>query len=746
MIKKKLLIILSIIIGLFLLLKITLYLIPYKDLNEFLDAPYSLKIYDRNNTLIYTLPLDNGIRREYSDIDDIPKFVRNVFIRSEDKRFYFHFGFDFIAFFRTFFQNIKEDKIITGASTISMQLSRIITPHKKGYSGKITEIINAIRIESKLSKKEILELWLNSIPFGSQAVGIESASKEYFGKTLKELSPKQVLALAIIPRSPEKYNPDKNADNLLNAVNHLSKLLKIKTDYDLADISEKNKLLDSKINKAPHFINYIKNRLTINDRKKNGVLISSLDLNYNNTVERLLRTYLDLYKENRITNGAVYAINNRTGEIVVYIGSKNFDNKEFSGEIDGVQVTNQPGSTIKAFLYALALDNGFLPNIIMPDIPMDFGRNEVYVPMNFNRRFNGPVRLRIALASSLNVPAVYLVTRLGVNNFIDKLLESGFDSLNDQQNNLGSGIALGNCEVSLYELVNGFSTFPRSGMKINPAFYKHHNDTVVKGERIFSQYSADMICDILSDAKSRYVGFGNNSTINTKFPVMLKTGTSNQFNNIWALAATPYYSVGVWMGNFSGETVIGKTGSSLPTALAIETLKILNPKEEIIEFNLSSSFKKEIICSLSGKKVKTICPGALIEYFPEDYNLEECDYHFDNNGLETRYPVEYQEWLKSHKKEGATLFSDDNEIYPKITKPNNESVFYLDSSLSTDMQAIRIEVVNLKVKEDLDMYINGEYIQSLCYPYQYLFNMKAGNWEIMVKSSENNDKISFVIK
>ncbi|MCK4796288.1 MAG: transglycosylase domain-containing protein, partial [Spirochaetes bacterium] len=454
---KKILTLLLITILIILFINFILWILPYPELKQFLEKPYSLNIYDRNEMPLYTLPLKDGTRREYIELDEIPGLVKKIFIKSEDKRFYYHCGIDFVAIIRTIFLNIKQKKIITGASTITMQLSRIISPNKKGYKGKIKEMINAIRLEAKLSKNKILELWLNSIPYGYKTIGIKTASKTFFAKNLEELTHEQVIVLSIIPRSPSKYNPFDNSQQLKKTVLNLCKRLNFNTSIKQINISlDETKSYQWEF-ETPHFINFIKKGLSNKDLAKGKLIISSIDLDLNKKINGLLNQYLNDFEDNRITNGAILAINNNTGEIIIYIGSRDFLNKKYSGQIDGIRIFNQPGSTIKPFLYALALENNFLPSTILPDIPFDFGDEDVYVPLNFNRRFNGPVRLRVALASSLNVPSVYLVTRLGVRNFVDKLLELGFDSIIGHEENIGSGIALGNSENSLFELVKAFS-------------------------------------------------------------------------------------------------------------------------------------------------------------------------------------------------------------------------------------------------------------------------------------------------
>jgi penicillin-binding protein 1C len=410
-------------------------------------------------------------------------------------------------------QNLKAGRVVRGASTITMQLSRIVSPRKTGFLGKIEEAFNALRLESRLTKSRILELWFNAIPFSFQVEGVQSASRTFFGKEASELTQAQACCLALIPRRPERYNPLLNMEEAISGTMRLSESLslglsneEIRRDVGMASF---NPLVD----RAPHFSRFVNEQLAVEAQVSTGkgiplsacTVYTSLDLSLNAFLEERIAYYLKMNSMSRLSNGAAILVDVRTGEILAYVGSRDFHDTENSGEIDGVRVKNQPGSCLKPFLYSLAIEKGFLPNSVLPDIPMDFGAEEAYVPMNFDRRFHGPVRLRVALASSLNVPAVYMVSRLGVNNFTDYLVRLGFLSLESQRGNLGTGIALGNAEVSLFELVQAFSVFPRGGEYLDLSYRKKEKSERGIGTTVMEPYTAAIICSILSDRSSRWL-------------------------------------------------------------------------------------------------------------------------------------------------------------------------------------------------------------------------------------------------
>ncbi len=382
--------------------RLTLFLIPYKGLDEFVARQYSTRFYDRNGNLLQVLALEEGLHREFTPLEEFPEELVKEFISQEDSLFYFHPGVDVFAVARAVFQNKANDKIVSGASTITMQLVRMIEPRseKVTLTKKIAEAFKALHLEAKLSKKQILELYLNNVSFGFQIEGVTSAARSFFSKTPDALSSEEIKKLALIPRRPSYYAPP------------------VSYNYPF---------------ECPHFINYIVNEYLHKNQIIPRELHLSVDVNLVHEIEKLIMQQITLYEDSRIHNGSAFVINNRTGEIFAWVGNADFFDEEHGGQIDGVLVKNQPGSSMKPFLYALALEKGFTPDSVLPDIQQDFGTSQVYVPLNFNNHFNGPVRFRVALGSSLNIPAVYLLYHCGVDSYFAKLLELGFDSLKISQ-------------------------------------------------------------------------------------------------------------------------------------------------------------------------------------------------------------------------------------------------------------------------------------------------------------------------
>ena len=475
---------------------LVLRLLPFPELAEFCAQEYSCRIYDRRDELIQVTPLRGGGRREFTPISQIPKPLQKSFIQQEDSRFYFHHGVDWLSILRALIQNKQSDTIVSGASTITMQLAKAVNTDKSHtIRRKLKDAFYAYRIEAKLSKKEILELYLNSIYFGKNSYGVTSAARSYFGSNLENLSPGQIQVLSIIPRNPGYYNP----------LEHSKRFQKFSQEAYEAAAQARNYKYPFNL---PHFVNYL-----MTWRKSEYEIHTSLDLQISEMAQGFLRDALDQARPDRITNGALLLIDNEDGSVISWLGNGDFFDDANSGQIDGVLVKNQPGSSMKPFLYALAFDQDLLqPSTVIADVPSEFGNEKLYIPENFNNRFNGPVRTRIALASSLNIPAVSTLNKVGVQNYLEKLYELGFESLKENDSGLKAdlGLALGAGQVSLSELVPAFSVFVRDGSYL-PLSYLQDNK-LTKGSQIYTSDTARLITSILSDKGARAIGFGYSPT------------------------------------------------------------------------------------------------------------------------------------------------------------------------------------------------------------------------------------------
>ena len=727
--------------GVVLVLHLLLILFPFKALKDFQAKPFSQVYYDSQGKLLQITALSDGTRREYADYKTIPRELKKVFIKAEDKRFYFHNGTDMAAFVSAAFQNIRNKKIVRGGSTITMQLVKTITSQKEPtLSRKLHDIFYSHVIEAKLTKNKIFSLYINSLYFGHGATGIASAARTFYGCTIQELLPQQICCLAVIPRNPTFYDPFTKRQNCAERACALYNSIygqQINPQDFMQYLPVKAFTYPFE---APHYIR------DIAQKENAGVEPVSLPINLEvqHYAERLIRDGLEQAQGSRISNASLLLIENKTGKPLAWVGSADFFDNVHNGQIDGVLVSNQPGSSMKPFLYALALETKdehgnalFIPSSIIADIPQEFGDEKLYIPSNFNNRYNGPVRFRIALASSLNVPAVSILNTIGVDNYLNKLFDLGFDSLKHGGVEADLGLALGAGEVRLSELVPAFSIFVRDGIDYF-------------GRQIYEPDTARLITSILSDKGARALGFGYSQTFETDYPAIFKTGTSNQYQNIIALGATNNYTVGVWMGNFSGETVVGKTGSSLPAWIARELLDFLEKGKPItgeMQFKEPQDYTKIKICSLSGMPAGPDCPATVYEYFPKDYNQEKCTWHkhtgagTSQNDIQTIYPPEYQQWARTTRQD---ILINYNSAPLQIQTPKNNSIFYY-SQMQKEKQAVSVEVFGGS-QELLNIYYDGNYYLQTGRPFIFQLPVEKGDHTCTVKCGNEEQTISYQVK
>lgn len=715
---------------------------PYPQLKKFLSRNYSTRIYDAQGELLQILPLENGLRREWTDYEDIPAEVKKYFLVAEDKRFFLHSGVDFGAILVAFKQNLTSKRTVRGASTITMQLVKIISPEIKQsstavsnpYLIKLRDIFNAFRLETRLSKKQILELYLNNVPFGLNCEGVTTAARTIFSKELNQLSPEEICCLAVIPRRPSANNPLINPEICVEKANLLyQRVNKTKTDINCSSFSR-----FEYPQKMPHYINYLKKEIN----PMPAELHLAADLELFNYTQHLAMQALQESQNSRISNASVLVLDNENNSVLCWLGNANWFDEEHSGQVDGVLALNQPGSSMKPFLYAVGLEHGYNPSSVLADVPKEFGNSNVYIPANFNNRFNGPVRYRVALASSLNIPAVSILDDVGVPLYLQYLEKLGFESLKNTGVQADLGLALGAGEVSLKELATAFSVFTRDGKYI-PLTYEL-DAPKGKSIQIYEKDTSRIIAKFLSDTSARAKGFGYTQTFETKYPSIFKTGTSNQYQNIVALGATPKWTVAVWMGNFSGETVIGKTGSSLPASIAKQVLDYLmsSPLGKFCgDFPEPDEYELHPVCLVSGMEPSKYCNSIVYEYFKVKEKYGTCDWHTGYSDGYVNYPSEYQQWFRLSNRNGGVNYSD-SDLY--ILSPNNDSVFFYDPS-NKERLAITVEATG-GYEEFLTIEYDGKYYKKIGRPFVFDLPMELGFHKVKLYCGPNIQELTFEVR
>lgn len=543
-------------------------------------------------------------------LTEISPWLSLATLAAEDKRFFTHPGVDLRAAARAFAQNARSGRTVSGASTITQQLARALKPRPRGIFGKISEMFSALRLESAHSKEEILEGYFNSVSYGPLITGAGAAALDYFGLPAADLSPAQAALLAGIPKSPVNYDPRRKPGAAL-ARQRL--VLRRMSELGLLDAEAYRMALAEKVTvkekehffSAPHFADQALRR------GGGGGLATTLDSRVQEAAVRALSGQLaDLSRRNHVKNGAVLVLDNATGGVLAWVGSNDFFDSRNGGQVDGVTALRQPGSALKPFLYALALSRGAKASDLLDDLPLYPAGG--HAPENYDKTYHGRVRLREALACSYNVPAVRMAQKTGVPELLAALRGFGFDSLTKPAEFYGEGLALGNGEVTLLELTNAYATLARGGIwlpvRLGPP-------ETAPARRAMGRPQAYIVSSILSDNAARAPAFGPDSAFRLPFDLAAKTGTTKDYRDNWAVGYTPEWTVGVWVGNFSGapmRKVSGITGAApVLKEVALQLKKLYGSSS----FRRPPGVKTAKVCPVSGLPPSSSCPSSMEEIF-----------------------------------------------------------------------------------------------------------------------------------
>ena len=603
----------------------TLKIPDASSLND-IKVAQSTKIYDRTGKIILW-DIHSDIQRTVVPLADISRHIKNATIAIEDSSFYQHKGIDVPGILRAAMVNLKSGKLSQGGSTISQQLVKnTLLTTDKTFTRKLKEIILTLKIEKKLSKDKILELYLNAVPYGGSNYGIESASRNFFSKNSSDISLAEASYLASLTKAPTYYSPYGNHQEELAKRKDLvlSKMAELGfITPEEAEIAKKEKVIfinkGQNSVKAAHFSVYIRSYLEEKygkDVVEQGGLkvITTIDYPLQEKAEELAARYAKENKEKfNASNNSIVAIDPKTGQILVMVGSKDYFNQEDQGNFNVALAHRQPGSAIKPFVYAAAFKKGFSPDTVVFDVQTEFNpscfdkyatntpatssssdsdeKDECYMPENYDHNYRGPVTLRNALAQSLNVPSVKTLYLAGIRNSLDLMKDVGIDSLTDPDR-YGLTLVLGGGEVSLLEMTGAYSVFANNGVRNPPVGIIKVED---KGGNVLEEYRNESkqvldknialtISDVLSDNNARTPAFGASSPLYfPDRPVAAKTGTTNDYKDAWVLGYAPNIAVGAWFGNNDNtpmeKMVAGFIVAPMWNEFLIEAFKDL-PKEE----------------------------------------------------------------------------------------------------------------------------------------------------------------------
>ncbi len=652
----------------------------------------------------------------------------------EDQRFWRHPGVDPIAIVRALGQNLLRGRRFSGASTLTQQLVKQIEPRPRTWSGKAVEALAALQLDAHYDKRAILAWYLNWAPYGGLVRGVQAAARGYFHKDAKDLSWAEAAYLAVLPRSPGRLDPLQHPERALAAQRRLLRVLRDRGALDetsLAVALTEPVLVQPEATGAlaPHLADLVRAQLPALWHARPTRLLTTLDAQLQDEVARLLRAHLVTLADRRVGNSAVVVIDNATLEVRAMVGSAGYQNADRLGANDGALALRQPGSTMKVFAYAAAFaapDKHLTPATLLPDLEAHFATEQGdYAPRNYGDTTAGPLRARVALASSVNIASVRLLERLGVAPLLDLLHALGLASLDRAPAHYGLGLVLGDGEVTLLDLTGAFAALARLGSYQAPrwlAAVQLEAGAPVPLPRepprqVLPAPAAFQVLDILADPVARQLAFGRGGPLELPFAVAAKTGTSKGFRDNWALGATPRWTVGVWVGNFDGTPMRDVSGVTGAAPLLRAVLLHLVGDQPSAEFQPPPGLTQVAICPLSGGAHTPLCPTAVEEWFARGADPQPCDVHRQiaidrRNSLRAGpgcppsdvaqdvfavLPPLFDHWALTHLPQPPSAFSP---LCPQagevpatalaIDEPADGAVYQRDSQLGNSIQQISL--------------------------------------------------------
>lgn len=739
----------------------------------------STKIYDRTGeTLLYDI--HGQEQRTIINLEEIPEYVKQTTIVLEDKDFYRHKGFSLTDILRAGWVNITRGGKVQGGSTITQQFIKnsILTSEKK-YTRKIKEIILAYQLERKFNKDQILKLYLNEIPYGSTAYGIEAAANIYFGKKAKDLNLAEAAVLASLPKAPSYYSPWTHLDRLKARQEHCLDLM-VEQNYltkDQAGAAKAEKLNFREKREniiAPHFVMYVKELL----EEKYGTktvetgglkVITTLDLNKQRIAEEAIVNGVTKNESKyRATNAALISLDPKTGEILAMVGSKDYFDTEHDGNVNVTLSPRQPGSSFKPVVYATAFSKGYTPQTMLFDLVTVFPtEGQPYIPHNYDLGARGPISMKRALAGSLNIPAVETLYLAGIDKVLDQAEKMGYTTFKDRQR-FGLALVLGGAEVKLLDHASAFTVFAREGLKHDVSPILRIEDVTGKvveqhdphEERVLDEQVARQINDILSDNNARAYIFGGISYLTVKGrPVAVKTGTTNDYRDAWTLGYTPSIVTGVWAGNNdNSEMVRGADGSVVAAPIWNEYMsKVLEgtPVEEfrepdpvkankpILAGEIDTMIKKKVD-KITGKLIPDDCKDYPKEFI-EERELRETHtilYYVNKDDPQGSAPEnpeadpmyktwedavqnwakENGYWTKDYEVEDCHFRDKEKQPFVQILFPSS------GGTISSKTFTIKVQVSGERAIKRVEYYLNNKLIgQATNSPFNFEYTTNLAN-------------------
>lgn len=620
--------VLAILCLLFQGLRLVLWLSPKPEL--FPWHTWSTAYLDKHQKLLRLTLADDDKYRLYTQLNNVSDTLINATLKYEDQDFYEHSGIEFTAIANAFWTTYVQQGRQVGGSTISMQLARMAfdIPSSR-IPGKLQQMLYALWIEVHYSKAEILSLYLNTLPYGGNIEGVEAASRIYFDKPAKDLNWSEALALAVIPQNPSKRNPvtTSGKSHLLKARLNLLKRWPELNASSWVDLPMEFRSLKALPFKAPHFVNYLSTNTTQlatqQTVKQTGLIQTTLDLNLQNQLEHQIKHYIEQNIGLGIQNATALLLNHQTMEVEAWLGSADFFDDSIEGQVDGIAAKRSPGSTLKPFIYALAMNQGLIhPLSILKDTPSRFA---AYTPENYDLAYAGPISATEALITSRNVPALRLAARLKSPDLYSMLEQSGISAMKSKEH-YGLSLALGGMEVSMLELVRLYAMLANHGQwqkevtiqSLKPTTKDkpiNHKKSVPVKQELISPESSWLTHHMLQQnpPAGQTTRFSGYSQASKRHPIAWKTGTSFAFRDAWAVGYDDQYVLAIWVGNFNGQGNPNFIGRNAAGPLFFQTfyaIQRLSPQGSVSNVNHQrpENLRKVALCKATGDLPGRHCP------------------------------------------------------------------------------------------------------------------------------------------
>lgn len=585
-------------------------------------VPYSTVVTDRNEELLGARIASDGQWR-FPPRNTTPEKIKECLITFEDKHFYHHWGVNPFAIGRAFYQNVKNKRIVSGGSTLTMQTIRLARNESRTFREKLIEMIWATRLEFRASKEEILSMYISHAPFGGNVVGLDAAAWRYFGHSADDLSWAESAMLAVLPNAPAMIHLSKGRKTLLDKRNRvLKQLLEKKTidssTYELA-ISEP---LPDKPHPLPQIAPYLVSRFY---QERNGEYSrSTINKGIQTQVEDLAERWSNEFGRSDIRNLAILVIDIPSNQVVAYCGNVHFDRKQGGNQVDVIQAPRSTGSILKPFLYYAMLQEGsLLPDMLLPDVPVNING---FTPQNFSMQFEGAVPASEALARSLNIPAVTMLQRYGVPKFHSFLQQIGLKTINRSSSHYGLSLILGGAEATLWDVTNAYAMMGRSLLQLpqRSCSLLLPTSRITESTDPFQPGAVWQTFDALKEVnRPEEIDWKSIPSMQT---IAWKTGTSYGFRDAWAVGVTPRYAVGVWVGNATGEGKPGLVGAQTAGPVLFDIFNLLPSSSWFTR--PAGIFVEAEVCRKSGHLKGRFCDETdTLLVLPAGLRTEACPYH-----------------------------------------------------------------------------------------------------------------------